>query len=99
MKRSRFIESQILAVLKQAQAGTPVPQLCHEHGISSATFCKWRSKFGGMGAPLMSQLKESPRDYGLTTMSAEHDAWRHRPDAEADACCIAPLLVSAENGG
>jgi len=58
MKKSRFTDGQILAVLKQAEAGTPVPQLCREHGISSATFYKWRSKFGGMDASLMSQLKE-----------------------------------------
>lgn len=45
-------------MLKQAEAGSPVPQLCREHGISSATFYKWRSKFGGMDASLMSQLKE-----------------------------------------
>lgn len=58
MKKSRFTDSQIIAVLKQAQAGTPAPELCREHGISSATFYKWRSKFGGMDASLMSQLKE-----------------------------------------
>jgi len=58
MKTSRFTDSQIIAVLKQAEAGTPVSQLCREHGISSATFYKWRSKFGGMDASLMSQLKE-----------------------------------------
>ena len=58
MKKSRFTDSQIIAVLKQAQAGTPVPELCREHGISSATFYKWRSKFGGMDASMMSQLKE-----------------------------------------
>jgi putative transposase len=48
----------LVAVLKQAEAGTPVPPLCREHGISSATFYKWRSKFGGMDASLMSQFKE-----------------------------------------
>ncbi|KKY07284.1 transposase, partial [Xanthomonas citri pv. fuscans] len=58
MKTSRFTDSQIIAVLKQAEAGTPVPELCREHGISSATFYKWRSKFGGMDASLMSQLRE-----------------------------------------
>ena len=58
MKKSRFTDSQIIAVLKQAQAGTQVPELCREHGISSATFYKWRSKFGGMDASMVSQLKE-----------------------------------------
>ncbi|WP_164673435.1 transposase, partial [Xanthomonas citri] len=58
MKTSRFTDSQIIAVLKQAEVGTPVPELCREHGISSATFYKWRSKFGGMDASLMSQLRE-----------------------------------------
>lgn len=58
MKRSRFSDSQILAVLKQAEAGTAVPDLCREHGISSATFYKWRAKFGGMDASLMARLKE-----------------------------------------
>ena len=58
MKTSRFSDSQIIAVLKQAEAGSPVPELCREHGISSATFYKWRSKFGGMDASLMARLKE-----------------------------------------
>ncbi|RLK58476.1 putative transposase [Stenotrophomonas rhizophila] len=58
MKKSRFTDSRIIAVLKQAEAGTPVPDLCRQHGISSATFYKWRSKFGGMDASMVSQLKE-----------------------------------------
>lgn len=58
MKRSRFSASQIIAALKQAECGAPVPDLCRQHGISSAAFYKWRSKFGGMDVSMMSQLKE-----------------------------------------
>jgi putative transposase len=58
MKTSRFTESQIIAILKQAEGGAPVPELCREHGMSSATFYKWRSKFGGMDASLMARMKE-----------------------------------------
>lgn len=58
MKKSRFTDSQILAILKQAESGIPVPQLCREHGMSSATFYKWRSRYGGMDASMMARLKE-----------------------------------------
>ena len=58
MKTSRFTDSQILAFLKQAEGGLPVPELCREHGMSSATFYKWRAKFGGMDASLMKRMKE-----------------------------------------
>lgn len=58
MKTSRFSDAQIIAILKQAQSGTPVPELCRQHTISSATFYKWRSKYGGMDASLISQLRE-----------------------------------------
>jgi putative transposase len=58
MKTSRFTDSQIIAILKQAEGGSPVPELCPEHGISNATFYKWRSKFGGMDASLMARVKE-----------------------------------------
>jgi putative transposase len=58
MKKSRFTDSQIMAILKQAEIGTAVPELCREHGISSATFYKWRSKFGGMDVSLMAKMKE-----------------------------------------
>ena len=58
MKKSRYSDSQILAILKQAEVGTPVPALCREHGMSSASFYKWRAKYGGMDASLMARLKE-----------------------------------------
>lgn len=58
MKKSRFTDSQIMAVLKQAEAGTPVLDLCREHRISHATFYKWRAKFGGMDVSLMAKMKE-----------------------------------------
>lgn len=58
MKSSKFTDSQIMAILKQAEAGTPVPKLCREHGVSSATIYKWRAKFGGMDTSLMARLKE-----------------------------------------
>ena len=57
MKKSRYSDSQIVAILKQAEAGTPVPELYREHGMSSASFYKWRAKYGGMDASLMSRLK------------------------------------------
>lgn len=58
MKTSRFTDSQIMQILKQAEAGSPVPDLCREHGMSSATFYKWRARFGGMDVSMMSRLKE-----------------------------------------
>ena len=58
MKKSKYSDSQIMAILKQAEAGTPVPELCREHGMSSASFYKWRPKYGGMHASMMARLKE-----------------------------------------
>jgi putative transposase len=58
MKKSRYTDSQILSILKQAESGTPIPDLCREHGMSSASFYKWRAKYGGMDASLMQRLKE-----------------------------------------
>ena len=58
MKTSRFSDAQIIAILNQAEAGSPVPELCREHGISSATFYKWRAKFGGMQISEAQRLRE-----------------------------------------
>lgn len=58
MKKSRFADSQIMSILKQAEAGTPVAEQCREHGMSNASFYKWHSRFGGMDASMMTRLKE-----------------------------------------
>ena len=58
MKKSRYSDSQIINILKQAEAGTPATELCREHGMSDATFYKWRAKFGGMDVSMMARMKE-----------------------------------------
>lgn len=58
MKKSRFTDSQILDAIKRVEAGVTVPEMCRELGISSATFYKWRAKYGGMDVPMMSRMKE-----------------------------------------
>jgi putative transposase len=57
MKMTRYSEPQILAILRQAKGGVPVSELCREHGMSNASFYKWRSKYGGMDASMISQMK------------------------------------------
>ena len=57
MKMTRYSEPQILAILRQAEGGVPVSELCREHGMSNASFYKWRSKYGGMDASMISQMK------------------------------------------
>lgn len=58
MKRAKFSDNQIMSILKQASSGTPVAEVLREHGIASATFYKWRSRYGGMDLPMMTRLKE-----------------------------------------
>jgi len=57
MKTSRFTEAQILAILRQAEGGIAVADLCREYGMSDASFYKWRAKYGGMDASMISQMK------------------------------------------
>ena len=57
MKRSRFSDEQIIGILKEHQAGLSATELCRKHGISDATFYKWRSKYGGMEVSEAKRLK------------------------------------------
>lgn len=58
MRTSKFSETQIVSILKQQDAGLKVADICREHGISQATFYKWRSKYGGMDAAMLKRVKE-----------------------------------------
>ena len=91
MKKSRFTESQIVSILKQAEAGTPVADLCREYGMSSASFYQWRSKYGGMDASLMRRLKELEAENArLKKMYAESQSCGRKPLREScKAICSA----------
>ncbi len=58
MKKSRFTESQIVAVLKEGEAGVPVAGLCRKHGISNATYYNWKSKYAGVQVSELHRLRE-----------------------------------------
>lgn len=76
MKKSRYTDSQIMAILKQNEEGAKVADLCREHGMSDATFYKWRSKYGGMDASLMKRMKElEEENRRLKKMYAEVADW------------------------
>jgi putative transposase len=57
MKRSRFSEEQIIAILREQEAGAPTAEVCRRHGVSTATFYKWKAKFAGMGVSEAKRLK------------------------------------------
>lgn len=64
MKSSRFTETQIIAILKEADAGTLVKDICRQHGISDATYYNWKSKYGGMTASDLKRMKEMEAELG-----------------------------------
>ena len=57
MTTSRYTEPQIIAILRQAEGGVPVAELCRDHGMSNASFYKWRARYGGMDASMIAQMK------------------------------------------
>ena len=72
MKTARYSDAQIMGILKQAEGGTPVSELWREHGMSNASFYKWRAKFGGMDASLITEMKDmAEQNRRLKKMYAE----------------------------
>jgi len=81
MKRSRFTETQIISILKEADAGAKVKDLCRKHGISDATYYNWKSKYGGMEASDLKRMKELESELSqykrmYAELARENDAMR-----------------------
>ena len=79
MKKSRFTETQIVSILKAVEAGLKVEQVCRNHGISSATYYNWKSKYGGMEASDIKRLKALEEENNrlkkmYANLSLEHEA-------------------------
>jgi putative transposase len=80
MKRKRFSEEQIMAILKEHEAGVPVSELCRKHGVSDASIYEWKAKFGGMEVSEAKRLKqledENARLRLLADAMLDHTAWK-----------------------
>ena len=84
MKRSRYAEDQIIGILKEQEAGTPVAELCRKHGMSDATFYTWKSKYGGL------EVSDAKRLRALETENARLK--RLLADAMLDNAALKDLL-------
>jgi putative transposase len=94
MKKSRFTEAQILAILKQGENGVPVADLCREHGISNATYYNWRSKYGGMDASLMGEMKTlAEENRRLKKMYAEMAMQNELLKGALGKCMVRPAVA------
>ena len=72
MKKTRFTENQIIAILKEGEAGVQVKEICRKHGISDATYYNWKSKYGGMSASDLKRMKEMEQElFQLKRMYAD----------------------------
>ena len=94
MKKSRFTEEQIVFALKQAELGTPVPEVCRKLGISDATFYTWRKKYGGISPSELKHMRQlEEENLRLKKLVADlsldkamlQDVLAKRPDAGASA--------------
>lgn len=78
MKKSRFTESQIVAILKETDAGVPVNEVWRKHGISSATYYKWKARYGGLDVSELKRVKELEAEHArLKRMFAELSMENH----------------------
>ena len=78
MKKSRFSEEKILAILKESEAGVKTAELCRKNGISPATLYNWKARYGGMDASQLKRLKELEHENGrLKKMYAELSLTHH----------------------
>ena len=72
MKKTRFTENQIIAILKEGEAGVQVKEICRKHGISDATYYNWKSKYGGMDVSDLKRMKEMEQElFQLKRMYAD----------------------------
>jgi putative transposase len=98
MRKSRYSEEQIIAVLKEHQAGIPVVELCRKHGISDATFYNWRSRYGGMevsDARRLKALEDENRKLKKLLAESMLDVARTRSGSAVQLNGLGCLLCSA----